>query len=291
MANVQKAIWNHDRDLHPHDGDRQPERCRAATHIYNMPERGRSPDRQREVGVRERRQGLVDGAGVNHKRVYSTQNTEDTKGMNFLCVLCVLCVEYKGSHASGCENMGAMMLRRFAIAAAAVLTGAAALAQSPAQQQLERGIALWDQRLANSAIAALEIAARIGSAADAAAAHEALGRIYMFKGWQQESVFPGWHDEPGVALESAGRAEGRRRRRSGPRLGAGSAAHRRRIRRGRVGRSGAAAPGDQGARREAAGVPGEGVRPDRGRRASSPRSRRERRPRPIRRRTSPAPRF
>ena len=49
-----------------------------------------------------------------------------------------------------------MMLRRFAIAAAAVLTGAAALAQSPAQQQLEKGIALWDQRLANSAIAALE---------------------------------------------------------------------------------------------------------------------------------------
>ena len=51
-----------------------------------------------------------------------------------------------------------MMLRRFAIAAAVVLTGAAALAQSPAQQQLEQGIALWDQRLSKSAIAALEIA-------------------------------------------------------------------------------------------------------------------------------------
>ena len=33
----------------------------------------------------------------------------------------------------------------------------------------------------------------------AAEAHEALGRIYTFKGWQQESVFPGWHDEPASA--------------------------------------------------------------------------------------------
>ena len=30
----------------------------------------------------------------------------------------------------------------------------------------------------------------------AAEAHEALGRIYMFKGWQQERVLPRWHDEP-----------------------------------------------------------------------------------------------
>src|SRR6185436_8716470 len=35
-----------------------------------------------------------------------------------------------------------------------------------------------------------------------AAAHEALGRIYTFKGWQQESVFPGWHDEPGVRAKA-----------------------------------------------------------------------------------------
>jgi hypothetical protein len=88
------------------------------------------------------------------------------------------------------------MTRRFAIAAAAVLTSAAALAQSPARQQLERGISLWDQRLSKSAIAALEIAAR--DAATAAEAHEALGRIYMFKGWQQENAFPGWHDEPAM---------------------------------------------------------------------------------------------
>ena len=96
------------------------------------------------------------------------------------------------------------MLKRFAIAASAVvLTISASSAQSAAQQQLERGIALWDQRLANSAIAALEAAVagsdpKSKSDSVIAAAHEALGRIYTFKGWQQESVFPGWHDEPGV---------------------------------------------------------------------------------------------
>src|SRR5206468_6924915 len=70
----------------------------------------------------------------------------------------------------------------------------AAFAQSGAGEQLARGRALWDQRLAQSAIAALEIAARDKDTA--AEAHEALGRLYTFKGWQQESVFPGWHDEP-----------------------------------------------------------------------------------------------
>jgi thiol-disulfide isomerase/thioredoxin len=89
------------------------------------------------------------------------------------------------------------MSNKLAIAASVILmTGAVSFAQSPARQQLERGIALWDQRLAKSAIAALEIAVR--DPTTAAEAHEALGRIYMFKGWQQESVFPGWHDEPGV---------------------------------------------------------------------------------------------
>ena len=82
----------------------------------------------------------------------------------------------------------------FVIAAAVCVTAAGALAQSPARDQLARGTALWDQRLAKSAIAALEAAARDRSTA--AEAHEALGRLYTFKGWQQESVFPGWHDEP-----------------------------------------------------------------------------------------------
>ena len=68
------------------------------------------------------------------------------------------------------------------------------MAQTPARDQLARGNALWDQRLAKSAIAALDAAAR--DRRSAAEAHEALGRIYTFKGWQQESVFPGWHDEP-----------------------------------------------------------------------------------------------
>lgn len=80
--------------------------------------------------------------------------------------------------------------------AAVVLTAATVFAQSPARQALERGRALWDQRLAKSAIAALETAAK--DKATSAEAHELLGRIYTFKGWQQESVFPGWHDEPGM---------------------------------------------------------------------------------------------
>ena len=82
----------------------------------------------------------------------------------------------------------------FVIAAAVCVTAAGALAQTTARDQLARGTALWDQRLAKSAIAAFEAAARDRSTA--AEAHEALGRLYTFKGWQQESAFPGWHDEP-----------------------------------------------------------------------------------------------
>jgi hypothetical protein len=82
------------------------------------------------------------------------------------------------------------------LAAFVVVTAAGGVAQSPAREQLARGTALWDQRLAKSAIAALEAAAK--DPATAAEAHEALGRLYTFKGWQQESVFPGWHDEPSV---------------------------------------------------------------------------------------------
>jgi len=84
--------------------------------------------------------------------------------------------------------------RFVAASAAVVVTFAGLLAQSPARQQLARGNALWDQRLANSAIAALEAAARDRSTA--AEAYEALGRLYTFKGWLQDNVFPGWHDEP-----------------------------------------------------------------------------------------------
>src|SRR5438552_763389 len=77
---------------------------------------------------------------------------------------------------------------------AVALMAAALFAQSAARDDLARGRAFWDQRLAQSAMAALEIAARDKDTA--AEAHEALGRLYTFKGWQQESVFPGWHDEP-----------------------------------------------------------------------------------------------
>ena len=91
------------------------------------------------------------------------------------------------------------MQRKFVTVAAVALMGAAPLAQTSVREQLARGIALWDQRLSKSAIAALESAARNRpTPAEAAGIHEALGRIYTFKGWQQESVFPGWHDEPGL---------------------------------------------------------------------------------------------
>jgi thiol-disulfide isomerase/thioredoxin len=82
------------------------------------------------------------------------------------------------------------MYKGIAIFATMVMTAAAAFSRS---DDLARGHALWDQRLAKSAIAAFEAAASDKTAA--AEAHEALGRIYTFKGWQQEGVFPGWHDE------------------------------------------------------------------------------------------------
>jgi len=86
------------------------------------------------------------------------------------------------------------MHRGWLVLAAVAVTVAAASAQTGAGDELARGKAAWEQRLSKSAIAAFEAAARVPSTA--AEAHEALGRIYMFKGWQQEGVFPGWHDEP-----------------------------------------------------------------------------------------------
>jgi len=82
------------------------------------------------------------------------------------------------------------------ITAAVCLSAAGLVAQSPGREELARGQALWDQRLAKSAITALEAAARDKSSA--AEAHEALGRIFTFKGWQADNVFPGWHDEPAL---------------------------------------------------------------------------------------------
>jgi hypothetical protein len=86
---------------------------------------------------------------------------------------------------------------RAVIAAAAISTATTVLgrsAQGNGRDDLARGRGLWDQRLSTSAIAALERAA--GDRTVAADAHETLGRIYTFKGWQQDNVFPGWHDEP-----------------------------------------------------------------------------------------------
>jgi len=70
----------------------------------------------------------------------------------------------------------------------------ALVAQTPPKDALARGRKAWDQRLAQTAIAQLEIAAK--DPATAAEAHELLGRVYTFKGWQQDNVMPGWHDEP-----------------------------------------------------------------------------------------------
>src|SRR5262245_51442647 len=86
------------------------------------------------------------------------------------------------------------MSRRIVLVLAVVAAAASLSAQSSSRDELARGCALWDQRLSKSAIAALEAVSRDRAAA--AEAHEALGRIYTFKGWQQEAVFPGWHDEP-----------------------------------------------------------------------------------------------
>src|SRR5262245_13837402 len=87
-------------------------------------------------------------------------------------------------------SMQRRLMAAFTLAAAV----AAVSAQTPAREQLARGRALWDQRLSKSAITALVAASR--DRATAGEAHEVLGRIYTFKGWQQEAVFPGWHDEP-----------------------------------------------------------------------------------------------
>ena len=87
-----------------------------------------------------------------------------------------------------------MKMHRGLLIATAFGIVAAALAQNSGRDQILRGHAFWEQRLSRSAIAAFEAAKR--DPATAAEAHEALGRIYMFKGWQQEGAFPGWHDEP-----------------------------------------------------------------------------------------------
>jgi thiol-disulfide isomerase/thioredoxin len=87
-------------------------------------------------------------------------------------------------------------------------------AQTGGREQLTKGLSLWSQRLSKSAMAALEAATK--DRATAGEAYEALGRLYTFKGWQQENAFPGWHDEPAyreralTALRAAVGAEGSR---------------------------------------------------------------------------------
>src|SRR5437773_1185830 len=92
------------------------------------------------------------------------------------------------------------MRRHLSISVLLVSAAITVSAQTAGRDQLARGKALWDQRLAKSAIAALEAAAK--DPATAAQAHEQLGRIYTFKGWLQDNVFPGWHDEPSVRVKA-----------------------------------------------------------------------------------------
>ncbi|HMF96430.1 MAG TPA: TlpA disulfide reductase family protein [Vicinamibacterales bacterium] len=97
------------------------------------------------------------------------------------------------------------------LATGVFLTALVAAAQSGGREQLTKGKTLWDQRLSKSAIVALEAATK--SPETAAEAWEALGRMYTFKGWQQEGAFPGWHDEPAyreralTALRAAAKAD------------------------------------------------------------------------------------
>jgi len=87
------------------------------------------------------------------------------------------------------------MKKTFLVLAAAAVASAIGFAQSSsARQQLARGREAWNQRLTKTAIEALQEATR--DPATAAEAHELLGIIYAFKGWQQDNVFPGFHDEP-----------------------------------------------------------------------------------------------
>ena len=81
------------------------------------------------------------------------------------------------------------MQRLSAIVTVLLALAGTVAAQRPPREDLVRGQRFWDQRLARSAIAALESAAPVRPTA--AQAHEALGRLYTFKGWQQENVFPG----------------------------------------------------------------------------------------------------
>jgi hypothetical protein len=101
----------------------------------------------------------------------------------------------------GAPNNGEEQMQRLsAIVTVLLALAGAAAAQNPPREDLARGLKFWDQRLARSAMAALESATR--DRATAAEAHEALGRLYTFKGWQQENVFPGWHDEPSFRVKA-----------------------------------------------------------------------------------------
>ena len=64
MANVQKAIWNHDRIFIRTMTTGNLNACRAATHIYNMPGEVDRLIASVKWVSRECREGVVDGTRV-----------------------------------------------------------------------------------------------------------------------------------------------------------------------------------------------------------------------------------
>jgi hypothetical protein len=58
-----------------------------------------------------------------------------------------------------------------------------------------KGRILWQRRHTKSAIEALTAASKNRDARVAGEAQYWLGRLYMFRGWQSEGAYPGWHEE------------------------------------------------------------------------------------------------
>ncbi len=88
-----------------------------------------------------------------------------------------------------------MIAERIVILSVA-LAAAVAVAQpavDSGRQALQEGDRLWRLKRTRSALEAFEKAAE--SKDHAAAAHQRIGRIYFFKGWEAEGAFPGWHEQ------------------------------------------------------------------------------------------------
>lgn len=89
-----------------------------------------------------------------------------------------------------------------------------------------KGRVLWQLKQTSSAIQALEQATNATDPRVRAEAEYWLGRIYLFRGWQSEGAFPGWHEETEVrapALDSFKAAAEARPAWYAPHVGLGTA--------------------------------------------------------------------